>query len=530
MSFPTKSYTAAAPTMLPRTSLNRWIAVALFISLVFYFHPGFTRTPVITQSTDHTPPAADQRQNTSATEALSPIPPAVAVDDLTWVKEVLEKNSIGPEVTYASRTIRYIPDAKERSPITEVDHDLIPQGFKEINIKKVSKLPAIGPIEVHLKKSMRPDDVDGSDLIFGASTTFERFMANITSPIAEWKRWFTDGQGHSNGAGLVLTLFNTTQEEIDNAHKQLTDVGISATVVASDSSLDMAGRYVALIKLLYEHPTRDSRKYFALIDDDTFFPCLNELRRVLARYNPAKPYYIGTFTERAEWLLDHKVAFAYGGGGIFLTAPVAKQLSELPCLEKTEEGRYVLDSDQGDRLLYNCLVGYTEVRLTYLPLLHQEDQWGDQSGFYESGRQPLSLHHYKSWHWFNVEKMHYVADACGEDCVLQRFQFKDNYIISNGYSVANYPKGIDFDPLLMEGTFDSREDIHEVSLSYSFGAMRPNLSRTGRKMSWELLSARREGDGKVRQIYVKHRSDSRWVVEGEKGPKDDSILVLEWVP
>lgn len=534
MSFLRKSYKAStSPTMLPRSApLNRYIALAIFILFVLYFHKEILGTTV-TDSHDQTPPSAEVAaivHNISSPGDPSPIPPIVAVDDLTWVREVLQENSIGPEITYASRTIRYIPDAKERKPITEVDHDLIPQGFKKINIKRLKTLPAIGPIEVHLKKSLRPDGVDGSDLLFGASTTYERFTSEITTPIEEWKRWFTDGQGHSNGAGLILTLFNTTQEEIDHVGLQLHAVGIDATVMASDSTLDMAGRYVALIALLYNHPTRDSRKYFALIDDDTFFPCLNELQRILARYDPAKSYYIGTFTERAEWLLDHKVAFAYGGGGIFLTAPVAKSLAELPCLEKDEDGDYILDSDQGDRLLYNCLVTHTETRLTYLPLLHQEDQFGDQSGFYESGRQPLSLHHYKSWHFFDVEKMHYVADACGEDCVLQRFQFKDNYIISNGYSVANYPKGIDFDPLLMEGTFDSRDDIHEVSLSYSFGAMRPSLSRTGRKMSWELLSARREGDGKVRQIYVKHRSDSRWTVEGEKGPKDDSILVLEWIP
>jgi len=190
--------------------------------------------------------------------------------------------------------------------------------------------------------------------------------------------------------------------------------------------------------------------------------------------------------------------------------------------------------------LYNCLHTKTDITLTYLPLLHQEDQFGDPSGFYESGQQPLSLHHYKSWHHFSPSTAHIVSDACGLDCVLQRFQFTDNYIISNGYSVALYPRGIDFDPLLMEGTFnhgkaevdESEEEkvFGEVVFSYSFGMTRKSLSGTGRKRSWELLGAQKEGDGRVRQVYVKHRSDKRWIGEGEKEPERDSVLVLTWIP
>jgi len=257
---------------------------------------------------------------------------------------------------------------------------------------------------------------------------------------------------------------------------------------------------------------------------------MNELQRVLAHYDPSKPYYIGTFTERAEWLVGHKAPFAFGGGGIFLTASVAKQIVELPCLAKTEQGKYVLDSDQGDRLLFNCLDQHTEITLTYLPLLHQLDQFGDPSGFYESGQQPLSLHHYKSWHHFLPGKMHLVADACGEDCVLQRWQFKDNYIISNGYSVAEYPKGIDFDPLLMEYTFENGRDKKGVDMSYVFGGMRKSLTQTGRKMSWELLDSKKDGDGEVRQIYIKRRGDGRWQPEGDPHPDSDSIVQLLWVP
>lgn len=495
-------------TMMPRTPLHRWLAVAFIILIIFYYRPNFT----------------------SSVSDSPPLPPySQAFDDLTYVKEVLRNNSIGSGVSYASRTIRYLPDAPDRPSITEVDHELFPLSFAEIDIKTVSTLPAARPVEVHVRKPVRPDAIDASGLIFAASTTFERFTGENTSPVAEWSRWLTDGFGHSNGAGLILALFNTTEEEIDHTALKLSQAGINATVVPSDPTLDMAGRYVALVKMLYEHPTRDSRKYFALIDDDTFFPRMAELQRVLSRYDPSKPFYIGTFTERAEWLLREGEPFAYGGGGIFLTAPVARQITQLPCLEKNQDGQYILQADQGDRLLYKCLDKHTEITLTYLPELRQEDEFGDPSGLYESGQQSLSLHHYKSWHRLTVGKMHTVADACGEDCVLQRFQFKDNFIISNGYSVAEYPKGIDFDLLQMENTFDNTAD-GKTSMNYAFGGIRKSLSKTGRKRAWELLDARREGDGKVRQVYVKRRGDGRWQAEGEEHPKNDSVVVLLWIP
>jgi hypothetical protein len=502
-------------TMLPRTPLLRWIAVTFVVALVFYFHPTFSGTSIQIVS-NSAPPIPHSQQG---------------VDDLTFVKKVLKDNGIGPEITYASRTIQYVPDARERLSITEVDDNLLPNEFAEITIDKKVSLPAGKPLKLHVHQSPRPDQVDASSLIFGASTTFERFTSKRTSPIKEWTRWLTDGHGHTNGAGLVLALFNTSDAEIAHATEQLVGVGINATVIASDMSLDMPGRYVSLVSMLYNHPTRDSRKYFSLIDDDTFFPCLSGLMNELSRYDPSKPYYIGTFTERVDWMIGNRAPMAYGGGGIFLTAPVARELIGLPCLDKDEKNEYVLKADQGDRLLYNCLRDYTEIRLSYLPLLHQSDQFGDSSGFYESGQQPLSLHHYKSWHHIEPDKMHVVSDACGEDCVLQRFQFKDNFILSNGYSVAHYPKGIDFDPLIMEGTFDSGEgEMKDVNLSYTFGGLRKNLSMTGRKRAWELLDARREGDGTVRQIYLKRRGDGRWVAEGEEHPERDSIVVLVWKP
>lgn len=511
------SFMKAQPSpinMLPRTPLHRWIAVAVFLVVVWIYHPYLIGTSI-----------------DSSTEAgFSPH----GNDDLSWVKQVLKQNKIGPEIEYAARTIRYVPDARTRKPITHVDQNLLPNQFKNITISQYSKFPAGRLLDLHVKQSPRPDQVDASNMIFGVSTTYERFTAENTSPIKEWERWLTDGHGHSNGAGLILALFNCSASELNHAEQKLDKAGINATVLHSNIDLDMPGRYVDLVSMLYNHPTAKNRKYFALVDDDTFFPYLGELLRTLERFDPQKPFYIGTFTERTDWMIGNKAPFAYGGGGIFLTKPVAQKISSLPCLDKDSDGMYKIGGDQGDRLLYNCLHQFTDVTLTYLPELHQEDQFGDASGFYESGQQPLSLHHYKSWHQLHPDQTHTVADACGEDCVLQRFQFKDDFIISNGYSIAEYPKGIDFDPLQIEGTFnygdDTDPEFGEVVFSYSFGQLRKSLSKTGKKRAWGLLGARKEGDGRVKQIYLKRRGDDRWRAEGEEGPERDSIVVLTWIP
>ncbi len=503
--------------MMPRTPLHRWLILSVFLITTIYYLPSLTGYSI-----------------TRSSSAIPATPFVTSSEELSWVKQLLKDNSIGPEIEYASRVIRYVPDARERKSITEVDSNLFPDSFTNLTLTSKKSLPRGKILDVHIKQSPRPDQVDASMLIFGASTTYGRFTGKETSPLKEFTRWLTDGHGHSNGAGLILALHEATQPEIDSAMEALTSIGINATVIASNPSLDMPGRYVDLVRMFWEHPTRVYRKYFFLIDDDTFFPYMSQLIDTMSQYNPDKPYYIGTFTERADWLMMNKAPFAYGGGGVVLTAPTVQQIVEAPCLERREDGAYILLSDQGDRLLYNCLHEHTNITLTYVPQLRQLDQFGDPSGVYESGLQHLSLHHYKSWHHFSPDKMHIVADACGEDCVMQRFMFKDNFIISNGYSVAEYPKGIDFDPGHLEATFGAEAGgdvaFEETVFSFAWGVLRKNLSGTGRKRSWEILGARKEGDGRVKQVYLKRRADSRWRADGEEGPINDSVIVLTWIP
>lgn len=499
-----------------RTHLTRYvIAGGLFVLVLCFHFRSFVSLPSFPSLQLHVP-----------TLALH--------DELDYLPGVLEDRGIGPNITFASRKISLTPHASRRLPITEVDEELI-QFFTKVNLEDGRRLPLSTepPVPLEVTGSARPDQIDATPLLFGVSTTFKRFNDSATNPVKEWTRWLTDGKGRSNGAGLVLCLFEPTSEELRYATNVLLDAGIDATIQPSDPELDMPGRYVDLVRILYKHATSPSRKYLALIDDDTFFPSISGLLSMLSAYNPSKPYYIGSMTERVDWMLNQKTPMAYGGAGVFFTRPAARKLVEVRCLDSDTSGEYLVQGDQGDLLLYNCLHDRSELVLTHVPQLHQLDQWGDPSGFYESGQQPLSLHHFKSWHRVTPDKMHVVTEACGEDCFMQRFQFKDNWIISNGYSVVHYPQGISFDPLQMECTFSNGfgpESVEDMSLSYSFGPLRRSLSETGRKKSWELLDARNVGNGVVHQTYVKHRDDKRWLKKGEEPVEADSVIVLAWMP
>lgn len=164
--------------------------------------------------------------------------------------------------------------------------------------------------------------------------------------------------------------------------------------------------------------------------------------------------------------------------------------------------------------------------------LHQLDIVGDPAGFYEAGLKPLSLHHFKGgmWHKAAIFEGAQVIHACGEECFLQRFRTADDFVISNGFSVAYYPDGINFNLYQTERTFSPAPDDNGWNLDFMMGPQRKSLLRTGRKVAWELKESDIQDDGSVRQTYIRKANDGRWVFE-EDGPKMfqiDGVLELVW--
>jgi hypothetical protein len=160
---------------------------------------------------------------------------------------------------------------------------------------------------------------------------------------------------------------------------------------------------------------------------------------------------------------------------------------------------------------------------------------GDLSGFYESGREILSLHHWKegsiAGYKLEMEKMHLVADIC-DSCFLQRWQFPKDLVLTNGFSIVHYPQGhlTGKKPGVLAVGATDKIDLYEVEhtwgddidVLHSLAPIRDKMSEE-QKIGYKLLDSMvvDPGNGRkdtVRQVYFK---------EGAAGEMD-TVMVLNW--
>lgn len=439
---------------------------------------------------------------------------------------------------YYKRYVKINREPIPRKSITKLDQAFLPpDAFKTIDMQKLNfgSTKCVEPLNVYVPESPYPATGNLSDFMFGVSTTFGRFSGEKTSPVNEWIFWLTDGKGHSNGGKLILLLLDATEEQIAQATKVLRDAGIDVDVYHSDSTMEMAVRYLTLIPTLYNHPSRPHKKWLVSCDDDTFFPSVHQLVAKFEEYDHTQQLYIGVLSEDVN-NVDRHGSQAFGGAGVFLSVPMAEQITRDYETCKTDEKVKESNSGwgpQGDILLRKCIYENTDVRLSVLHGLYQLDLYGDPSGFYEAGIQPISLHHFKGGGWHTALPWEYtkIAHICGEDCTLQRFQTSDNFIISTSFSVVHYPLGVDFNLQQMERTFAAAPQDKGWNLDYVFGPQRPSLLKTGRKISWDLQQAILSPDNTVRQTYIRKANDWRWVNKDEQPMSQvDGVIELVWVP
>jgi hypothetical protein len=445
------------------------------------------------------------------------------------------KYDLSDSIEYARRSIHYLPQDIERKSLTKIDKDLFPQDFDLVDLKNPpANITCLKPLELPVPKSPSPETVDASDFLFGVSTTYKRLTDPKTSPLLEWSHWLTDGNGHSNGGGLVLRLVDASEEQLEESRKRLASMGMDVKVYHSNSSIEMAQRYLSLLPTLYNDASRRHRKWLVMCDDDTFFPSMHALIHRLSEFNHKADLYIGTLSEDISNVKRHG-SQAFGGAGVFFSVHLASVITKLYDQCSTPEKVTEANTGwgpQGDILLRKCIYENTEIRLTMLRELHQLDIMGDPAGFYESGLAPLSLHHFKGGLWTEAKPYEgaKIMHACGEDCFMQRFVSKDDFVLSNGYSIAYYPKGIQFDINQIERTFTAAPDDYGYNLDYMLGPQRKSLSQTGRKVAWELMESTDLGDGKVLQSYIRKADDKRWTEDGRPLFDKDGLLELVWVP
>lgn len=454
------------------------------------------------------------------------------------MEDLRTKYELSDGFEYLKRYVKINREPIARKSITKLKQEFLPESFTTVdsNYGNSNGQPkCMEPLQVPVPESPFPATGNLTDFMFGVSTTFKRFNSTKTSPVNEWTYWLTDGKGKSNGGKLILLLLDASEDQILEAKAILDAAGIDVDVYHSDSRMEMAVRYLTLVPTLYNHPERPNKKWLVTCDDDTFFPSVHALVKKFEEYDPEEQLYIGTLSEDVN-NVDRHGSQAFGGAGVFLSVPMAKQVTEDYASCKSDQKVRESNSGwgpQGDILLRKCIYENTDVRLSVLRGLYQLDLYGDPSGFYESGIKPISLHHYKGGGWHMALPWHYtkIAHICGEDCMLQRFQTADNFIISTSFSVAHYPKGINFNLKQMERTFAAAPQDKGWNLDYVLDPQRPSLLKTGRKISWDLQESTLNADNTVSQIYVRKYDDWRWVDRsGEPMSQNDGIIELVWMP
>ena len=366
---------------------------------------------------------------------------------------------------------------------------------------------------------------DASHVIFGISTTLARLEESIT-PLLRWlpntsaKLFVVVIEKEQEGEGEArVDAVAADPQKKEELQAKMRGLGMDVTLVEPFGLQDMfSEKYFSLIKVMYENRT-DKTLWISLIDDDTFFPSMSSLLTMLAKYDPNKQQYIGGLSED-WWSVTHYGMMGFGGAGIFLSIALAEAL--VSNYDLCTDTSY---ANAGDIRLMECIYVVTETKLTPERDLHQIDVHGDLSGIYESGRMPLSLHHWKGGgvddKGYNLPVMSLIADVCG-DCFLQRWQIGQHMVLTNGYSIAEYPKDDlkKFDMEEMEETWDPPnvvEGSNNRGVDHSLAPIRRKLVLGEEKIQYRLIDSV-VVDGGVRQSYL-HTGG-----EGEI----DSLYQLYW--
>ncbi|KAF3762771.1 family 31 glycosyltransferase [Cryphonectria parasitica EP155] len=338
--------------------------------------------------------------------------------------------------------------------------------------------------------------------IFGVATYHDRMIEALPA----FDHWLA-----GSGAPLVAVIVDHALHDLSALESLFEQHNIKLITVHGEPQLTIDQNHFITLRPTVQN-IGPQTKWVGILDDDTFFPSLYALSDAFSVHDHTKEVWLGQLSEDFYSVRSWGF-FAYGGAGVFLSVPLAKKLEPFQeqCLEEA-----ALPS--GDGMLRDCVYYHSKTKLTLVPGLHQQDMRGDLSGFFEAGLKPLSLHHWKSWYEEPVFRIAEVAKLCG-DCFLQRFQFGEDTLFSNGYSIALYRKGLqDLNLDWMEATWNQ----HGPEFDFSIGPLRPALKKH-EKRSYRLKDAEWLADGRLRQIYVYKRD---W----QSGEEMDEVIELLWDP
>ncbi|ODM19350.1 hypothetical protein SI65_05968 [Aspergillus cristatus] len=350
------------------------------------------------------------------------------------------------------------------------------------------------PHPLTVQVPLPPKTVDASHIDFGVATRADR----LNDSLDQFAHW----------AGYTRTrIFALVEPDkrVPEVQAKADSLGINLYITESDE--EYQSRYFSLVRHLASH-VRAQTRWSVVIDDDTFFMSMSALVQALEKHDHTQMIYLGGISESIPQVGAFGV-MAFGGAGVFLSRPLAVELSKPEIFEQCQNMEFT-----GDRRISLCIYQYTPAKLTIDHRLRQLDMMGDVTGFFETGRElPLSVHHWKSWFHADMPKVATISELCGDTCLLRQWWFADGWLLTNGFSVVKYSTDVDPFDKTMELTWESHNGAVHESYLHELGPLRP---KDWDKISYLLEDAVVEDD-QVRQFYI-HRG----------GKDGDEILELVW--
>ena len=430
-----------------------------------------------------------------------------------------------PSFRYRRQCIVARPRHDRHASLAEQLNFALPAQKSAVNIKISSEQledsrdrtllpPCKSSFTIDVPETETPARGDASALMLGMSTTLSRIEDSLPS----FSRWLSHRQSP------LIVVLNDQQylrpiaSTLERITRQAEALGIEILFEPYKGQLDdvMGAKNFAIAAAFRKHQRPDTR-WFGIVDDDTFFLSLSRMMQTLDSYDSSQPWYLGTLSEDHD-RLDKDGYMAYGGGGIFISHPLMREIYDSKhCL--------ALERGAGDVRWRDCIFDITSptVPLTVLPGLNQMDLWGDASGWWEGPHHHkiLTMHHWKSWYTFPLPEAHLIVDIVGIEGFLQRYT-RGRTVLTNGYSIVEYPRGLP-DLNLVELTMVPDVNLFEVPdwkvFHHSLGRTRPALAIGEEKLSWTLERAFKTPNGTVRQFYIRR---------GHDDPLDVDIIEIDW--
>ncbi|ETS86871.1 hypothetical protein PFICI_00699 [Pestalotiopsis fici W106-1] len=449
------------------------------------------------------------------TSLLPPARQRVFKDDgaaLGFVRRANARASLelSDSIKYTRRCIKPTTDTvSQRRTVVDSPEPLLDQP-RLVNLQDSGKMDQVlgecVPISLSVSDAY-PKQEKFSHLIFGMATTYGRLRDSLES-IAHWS------------SGRDSKLIVIVQDWVDNVyqviqlHKTYRERGVHAIFIEpiDKSHTTSQSHFAVLTKMVQESDPETS--WFGLLDDDTFYPHLKPLSDALGALDHTKDLFVGTLSEDFIAVRNFGIQ-AYGGAGAYMSANLARKLGHP---EQANQCLQEFTPDFGDIIIRDCVFHHSNARLTTLPGLYQHDLLGDMRGFFESGVEPINLHHWKNWYQAPVVAMSAATEFCGS-CFLQRWLFGSNTLLSNGFSITLYPDGLDsIDLNKMERTWNQVYPDEDPHYEWVLGALRESVPNDQR-ISYFLRDTE-VYNGTMRQLYLRERI--------EDSDLADEVIELIW--